>query len=199
MSNLQKKYDTKKLVLTSILTALVIILQYLAIFLRTSVFSFSFVLIPIVIGAATCGITTATWLGFVFGVVVLISGDANPFLMVDAFGTVVTVLAKGTLCGFICAVCYQKLEKYNRYFAVVVSAIICPLVNTGVFLLGCLVFFMDTLKGWAMALGFGDAVYTYMFVGLIGVNFLFEMAFNIVLSPLVVRLLNIRKPVRKQS
>lgn len=194
MTAIQRKYDTKKLVLTSILTALVIILQYLAIFLRTSVFSFSFVLIPIVIGAATCGVSTATWLGFVFGVVVLLSGDANPFLNVNALGTVLTVLAKGILCGFVSAICYKGCEKWNRYLAVVVSAIVCPLVNTGVFLLGCVAFFMDTLQVWAA----GTNVFAYMIIVLVGMNFLFEMAFNIVLSPVVVRLLNIRKPNKKQ-
>lgn len=192
MTSLQKKYDTRKMVLTAILTALVIILQYLAIFLRTSVFSFSFVLIPIVIGAATCGIGTATWLGFVFGVIVLLSGDANAFLTVNAIGTVLTVLVKGGLCGFVSALAYRGLEKYNRYAAVVVSAIVCPVVNTGVFLLGCLAFFMDTLRVWAG----GTDVVTYMFVVLIGINFIFEMACNIVLSPLVVRLLNLRNPIK---
>lgn len=194
MTSLQKKYDTRKMVLTAILTALVIILQYLAIFLRTSVFSFSFVLIPIVIGAATCGISTATWLGFVFGVIVLLSGDANPFLMVNAIGTVLTVLAKGVLCGFVSALAYQALCQYNRYLAVVVAAVVCPLINTGVFLLGCLLFFMDTLRVWAG----GTDVVTYIFVILIGINFIFEMACNIVLSPLVVRLLNLRNPIQKQ-
>ena len=181
------------MVLTAILTALVIILQYFAIFLRTSVFSFSFVLIPVVIGAATCGVSTATWLGFVFGVIVLLSGDANPFLTVNAIGTVLTVLMKGILCGFASALVYRGLQKFNRYLAVVVAAVVCPLVNTGVFLLGCLAFFMDTLRTWAG----GTDVVTYMFVVLIGINFIFEMACNIVLSPLVVRLLNIRKPIQK--
>lgn len=193
MTTLQKKYDTKKMVLTAILTALVVILQYLALFLRGTVFSFSFVLIPIVIGAATCGAGAATWLGFVFGMVVLISGDANPFLTVNAVGTVLTVLVKGSLCGMLAAVCYRGLEKYNRYLAVVVSAIVCPLVNTGIFLVGCLLFFMDTLRVWAA----GENVFVYMFVGLVGINFVFELVSNILLSPLVVRLLNIRKPIQK--
>ena len=198
MTNLQKKYNTKQLVLTSILTALVVILQYFALFMRGQmVFSFSFVLIPIVIGAATCGISSAAWLGFVFGLVVLISGDANPFLVLNAPGTIFTVLAKGVLCGLVAAWTYRGLEKCNRYLAVVAAAIVCPLVNTGVFLLGCLMFFMDALREWAVGFGFGDAVYTYMFVGLIGINFIFEMISNIALSPLVVRLLNIRKPIQK--
>lgn len=198
MANLQRKHDTKKMVLTSILTALVIILQYFALFMRGQmVFSFSFVLIPIVIGAATCGTSSATWLGFVFGMVVLISGDANPFLVINAPGTVLTVLAKGLLCGLISAWAYRGLEKYNRYLAVMAAAVVCPVVNTGVFLLGCLLFFMDALREWATAFGFGDAVYTYMFVGLIGINFVFEMISNIALSPVVVRLLNIRKPIQK--
>ena len=69
----------------------------------------------------------------------------------------------------------------------------CPLVNTGVFLLGCLVFFMDTVTGWATAAGLGGNVAQYMIFGLVGGNFLFELGLNIIISPVIVRLLNIRK------
>lgn len=189
-----KRYDTKKLVLTSVLTAIVIVLQSLAIVVSGPVFSLTWVLIPIVIGAATCGRYTAIWLGFLFGAVVLISGQANQFLFINAPGTIITVLTKGILCGFVSAIVYQWLEKYNRYLAVMVSAVVCPLVNTGVFLLGCIVFFMNTLREWAA----GTNVIVYMFVGLVGINFIIEILCNIVLSPVVVRLLNIRKPNKIQ-
>jgi uncharacterized membrane protein len=184
----EKRIDTKKMVLGAIMTALVIILQLMGAFIKFGPFSISLVLIPIVIGAAECGAAIGAWLGFVFGVVVLASGDAAAFLSVDAIGTVITVLLKGTLCGFAAGLLYKALEKFNRYLAVVCAAIICPLVNTGVFLLGCLVFFMDTLSMWAG----GQDVWKYMIFVLVGANFLFELGSNIVLSPVIVRLLNLR-------
>ena len=180
---------TRQLTLGAMLTALVVVLQLLGSFVRFGPFSISLVLIPIVIGAATCGPYIGAWLGLVFGAVVLISGDAALFLQFNAFATVLIVLVKGTLSGLAAGFVYKALEKVNFYLAVIVAAIVCPLVNTGVFLLGCALFFMELLSAWA---GGGDVV-TYMFVGLVGFNFLFEMAFNLVLAPVVVRLLNIRK------
>ena len=195
MKTQARKTSTKTLALGAILTALVIILQLMGSFIRFGMFQISLVLIPIVVGAALCGKYIGAWLGFVFGVVVLLNGDATPFLTVDVLGTIVTVLLKGTLCGFLSGLVYDLIAKKNVYVAVIAAAIVCPLVNTGVFLLGCLVFFMDTIAIWAAALGYGEDVVKYMFLGLAGGNFLFELGFNIVLSPVIVRLLSLTKRI----
>ena len=187
-SMVKTKTNTRQMVLTAILTALVAVLQLMGSFIKFGPFSISLVLLPIVIGAAECGIFSGAWLGFVFGMVVLISGDAAPFMAVDVFGTIVTVLLKGTLCGLCAAWVYRLISKYNRYAAVVLAAIVCPLVNTGIFLLGCLVFFMDTIRVWAGT----SSVWYYMIFVLVGGNFLFELGSNALLSPVIVRLLNIK-------
>ena len=88
---------------------------------------------------------------------------------------------------------YKALENKNRTLAVAVAAVVCPVVNTGVFLIGCLLFFMETIGGWADAMGFGANIGQYMIVGLVGANFIFELLFNVVLSPVVVRLIRIGK------
>ena len=187
-----RKEQTRILALGAVFTALVIILQLMGSFIRFGPFAISLVLVPIVIGAATCGYEIGAWLGFIFGVVVLASGDAAPFLAIDVFGTVLTVLLKGTACGFAAGLAYEALKKYNRYLAVIAAAIVCPVVNTGVFLLGCLVFFMEAISEWGLSAGFNN-VAAYMFLGLAGGNFLFELASNVVLSPVIVRVLNIFK------
>ncbi len=187
-----KKMSTSTLVLGAVLTAMVIVLQLVGAFIRFGPFSISLVLVPIVIGAATCGVEVGAWLGLIFGIVVLLSGDAAAFLSISIPGTIITVLLKGTACGFFAGMAYKALEKKNRYLAVIVAAIVCPIVNTGIFLLGCLVFFMGTVTSWAEAAGFTGNVAQYMIFGLVGMNFVFELLFNIVLSPIIVRLLNIR-------
>ena len=186
------KLTTKRLVLGAILTALVVVLQLMGAFIKFGPFSVSLVLIPIVIGASTCGTKVSTWLGFIFGVVVLASGDASVFLAVDVVGTIITVLAKGTLCGLTAGLVYNILKKKNGWLAVIAAAIVCPVTNTAVFLLGCFVFFLETVSGWAVGAGFGENVALYMIVGLVGFNFVFELLTNIVLSPVVSRLINIR-------
>lgn len=188
MLTTKKRMSTETLVLGAILTALVFLLQMAGSFIKFGPFSISLVLIPIVIGAATCGTAISTWLGLIFGIAVLVSGDALLFWQIDPIGTVITVLAKGILCGLLGGLSYNWLKKFNRYVAVIVAAIVCPVVNTGVFLLGCLIFFMDTITLWAQ----GGSVVLYMILVLVGANFLFELGTNIILSPVVVRLLNIR-------
>ncbi len=222
----RKKLSTNKMVLGAVMTALVVLLQYMGAFIKLGPFSVTLVLIPIVIGAATCGAWIGAWLGFVFALMVFATGDAAAFLAVNVQGTIITVLAKGVLCGLVSGIAYKGvhalldkrshrqvegikknsglcdgcaggvykfLSRNNQTIAVFVAAIVCPLVNTGVFLLGCLAFFMDTISSWAAAAGLGGNVAQYMIFGLVGANFLVELGVNIVLSPIVVRLLNIRK------
>ena len=187
MRNTQRM-STQTLVMGAVLTALVVILQLMGTFVKFGPFAISLVLIPIVIGTATCGKGIGAWLGFVFGLVVLLSGDAAPFLAVNVPGTILTVLAKGTMCGLISGIAYEgalKLFKGNTYLSTVIAAIVCPVVNTGVFVIGCLFFFMPVISTWA---GGGSAI-AYIFAGMIGVNFLVELAVNIVFSPIIVRIL----------
>ena len=186
------KMSTRTLVLGAVLTALVIILQFVSMNLRFSTFSITLTLVPIVIGAATCGLGMGAWLGLVFGAVVLLTGDAAPFLAVNFAGTIATVLVKGVAAGFITGFVYKLIEKYNRYVAVGVAAVVCPVVNTGVFLAGCKIFFMEAVASWAAAAGMGANVGAYMIVGLVGINFLIELGTNVILSPIIVRLLKIR-------
>ena len=186
---MSKNNNTQKIVGLGLFTAIVIVLQLMGSFIRFGTFSISLVLVPVVIGAALYGAGAGAWLGFVFGVVVLLSGDAAAFLGVNALGTILTVLVKGTLAGLLSGLVYKALENKNRTLA----AVVCPVVNTGVFLIGCLLFFMETIGGWADAMGFGANVGQYMIVGLVGANFIFELLFNVVLSPVIVRLIRIGK------
>ncbi len=183
-----KKFNHKKavtLATTGILTAIVIVFQFIGASIKLGTFSVSLVLIPIVIGASLCGKYASTWLGLVFSVVVLLSGDASAFLAINPLGTVITVILKGTLAGFVGGLAFDLLKKINTYFAVIVSAILVPVTNTGIFLIGCKLFFFETIKEWAFGLGFENA-FVYMIVGLVGMNFIFELVINIILSPSVV-------------
>lgn len=183
---------TKKIVGVGLFTAIVVVLQVLAVVIRPSgVFNISLVLVPIVVGAAMYGYKAGAWLGFVFGVVVLLT-DASAFLAVNVPGTIITCILKGVLAGLAAGLVYLALEKKNQIVAVFVSAIVCPIVNTGVFLLGCRIFFMDTINTWSAASGYANAG-AYMILGLVGVNFLIEMALNIVLSSVIVKIIAIGK------
>lgn len=174
---------TKKMVGIGLFTAIVFVLQYISLLTRWSLFSLTLVLAPIVIGSALYGWKSGAWLGFVFGLAVLISGDAGPFLAVDVAATLGIVLIKGTLCGLVAGLTYRAFAAKNMTFAVFAAAVVCPIVNTGIFLLGCQLFFMDTIRSW----GFSN-IGNYIIVG-IGLNFLVELFVNIVLGPVILRLI----------
>ncbi|MCR4634077.1 MAG: ECF transporter S component [Erysipelotrichaceae bacterium] len=182
---------TRKIATLGILTAIVVVLQLLGSFIRFGQFSISLVLIPIIVGAALYGPYAGAWLGFVFSMVVLLSGDAAPFLAVSVFGTILTVLIKGTAAGFVSGLVY-KLFSEKKTLSAVLSAIACPVCNTGIFLLGCVLFFMPTISEWASAFGF-SSVGAYMLLGLVGGNFLFEVLTNVILSPVIVRVISMGK------
>ena len=199
-----KHFNTRKLTGLALFTAIVVILQFLGAFIRFGPFSISLVLIPIslvlipiVVGAALYGVLAGAWLGFVFGLVVLLSGDAAAFLVISPIGTVLVVLLKGALAGLCAGAVYKALCRKNETVAVIAAAVAAPVVNTGIFLLGCLVFFLPTVTEWSQAMGF-ESVGKYMILGLVGGNFLFELLFNIVLSPVIVRLIRLGRKENKE-
>ena len=176
----------RKMALTGILSALVIILQLLSSMIKFGPFSITLTLIPIVVGAAIVGPLAGAWLGLVFGLTVLLSGDAAWFMEYNAFGTILTVLCKGIAAGFVPGVVYRALVKKSPTAAAIASSALSPIMNTGVFVLLCLVFFTE-LTGNLKAI----------IVGVVGVNFLVEFAVIACLTPVVVRVIDIWKNKKK--
>lgn len=189
--------STKKLVLGALMTAFVIVVQLIATYTAFfGPFSTAMALIPIVIGAALCGAWVGAWLGFVFGFVVLVTGGGALFWAFDILGTIITVLLKGIACGAAAGVTYKLLENSNRTMAVFAAAVVCPVVNTAVFLLGCVVFFIPHADAIAALLGLGVSGMA-VFLALAMGNFLFEVGMNALLSPAVVRILQIANKKKK--
>ena len=163
----------KTMVGIALLIALVVVLQFVGGMIPPiGGFTISLVLIPIVIGAALYGPGAGAFLGAVFGVIVTINCingtdpggamvfQANPLLCV------LVVLAKGTLAGLAAGWVYKLLKAKNGYVAMLCAAIICPVVNTGLFVVCMLSFFKDVLAVWA---GGGDII-AYVLTGLILAN-----------------------------
>lgn len=192
-----KKFSTSTIVGIGLLTAIVVVLQFVSMALRFGTFSITLTLVPIVVGAALYGWKTGVWLGFVFGAAVLLTGDAAPFLAINIPGTIATVLVKGAAAGFVAGLVYRLIAKKNQVAAVLVSSITAPIVNTGIFLLGCRLFFYDTVAAWGAGLGF-ENTFVYMIVGLVGGNFLIELGVNIVLNPAILQIIKIGKKKLKK-
>ena len=197
MSN--AKTNTFKLTGLGILTAIIIVLQVFTTFVRFGPFSITLALIPIVVGAAMYGKGAGAYLGAVFSVVVVImcitGGDvggamvwaANPFMCV------IMCMLKGTVAGFLAGWMYELIAPKNQLLGVIVAALVSPIANTGIFIIGMLLFFKDTLAAWAG----GSDLLTYIIMGLTGVNFLVELGVNLVLSPIVVKIIEAVKKASK--
>ena len=180
------KQKIKRMVGIALLMALVVVMQFLTgIIPPIGGFSISLVLIPIVLGAAAFGPGAGALLGATFGVVVYINCvtgadpggamvfQANPILCF------LVVMGKGVLAGTASGFVYKLISRWNSYIAMLVTAIVCPLVNTGVFVACMFAFFIDVLSAWA---GGGDLV-GYVMTGLILANFVPELIINIGFSP----------------
>jgi uncharacterized membrane protein len=176
----------------SMLTAIVAVLAYFGGFIKIGgLASISLTLIPVIIGATLCGPFAGAWLGTVAGAVFFLTPDAAFWFGLSIHGTIITVLIKGVMSGLCAGLVYRALEKINRYLAVLVSAIVCPIVNTGIFLIGSLIFFIDTVSSGASAEGISIGAYLIIFF--VGLNFVFELIANIAVSPGIVRIIDIVK------
>ncbi len=90
-------------------------MQLLGSFIRFGPVSVSLVALPIVVGAAVYGSAAGLWLGFVFGMVVLLSGDAAAFFRLQRAGNAAHgARKKGIACGGLAGLVYAWLAQKNR-------------------------------------------------------------------------------------
>lgn len=187
----QNTIKVETMVTAALMTALVVVFQCIATYTTFfGPFSTAIGLIPIVIGAVLCGPVIGGWLGLVFGIVVIATGGANLFFTFHQIGTVVTVLFKGIACGAVAGIVYKLVARWNKIVALVAAAIVCPIVNTGIFLLGCITFFMPYAEGIADLVGVAVTGFD-VFIALAFGNFLFEIGMNAVLSPVMIKIIDV--------
>lgn len=197
MSTLRKN-SVLRMTQLAILTAIVVVLQCFGGLLRLPFMGTAgnLVLIPIAIGAILLGPRAGCWLGLVCGGVIYIYGvtGADPFthILFEAHPliTAAICLVKTGLAGFLAGLVWRALKGINEWGALIATAILVPIVNTGVFVLGCFTI-LDTLSTLAPE---GQGVIAFIFLGLAGVNFLFELGLNLVLTPAVQRIITVVAP-----
>lgn len=197
MSNVNQK--VLKTVQLAMLIALVVVLQVLSAMIPPigGAVSITLTLVPVVVGAVLFGVRGGVVLGFAFGAIVLVNcmtaldPGGNILWGINPFFTALICFVKGIAAGFFPAVVYRLIagksdtvSSGRKYAATMTAALTAPVVNTGLFVGGMLLFFRDTLYAWA-----GDtAVITYILLGLAGINFLVEFFINVILTPAIVRI-----------
>lgn len=177
----------------ALLMAMVVVMQFLSgIIPPVGGFSISLVLIPIVLGAAAFGIQAGAILGATFGAIVYINcvtgADPGGQMVFQASPILcfVVVMGKGVLAGVLSGAVYHWLKDRNKKVAILCAAAICPVANTGFFLLCMLTFFREVLSVWAG----GGSLVVYVLSGLVLMNFVPELIINVIFSPAAGRIVD---------
>lgn len=180
----------------AVLLAIVIFLQCFMGSIVVGTTSFSVVLVPIVIGAILMGPGAGAFLGFAFGLVVLIMGISgrdqftNLLFQAQPLFTVLICLGKGSAAGWAAGIIYKLLSRASSFWASVAATAVAPIVNTGLFILGGLTLVRGTLEANLGAFG-ADSVVAFLVVVCAGVNFLVEFGVNMLLSPAIYRIIHV--------
>ena len=193
------KDNQRKFIYTAMFAAVVVVLQ-MFVSIPVGVFTITLTLVPIMLGAILFGPLSGAVLGGVFGVVVAIqvatgaAGYASSVMLAQApVITVVLCILKGAVAGLVSGLIYEAVIKLEKpELAVILSAVACPIVNTGIFCIGLAVFYNNLLNAWALEGHYANA-FTFIILGLIGVNFLVEFTVNVLLLPVTLRMIKIVK------
>ena len=189
----------ENLATTALLAALVIMLQTM-VFIPLGPYTITLTLIPIMVGAILLGPVNGAILGAVFGIVVSIQvplGAVGLYskMMFD-YAPIVTILiciVKGTAAGFVSGWVYRLMDRKGKGFVgTVLAAVSAPIVNTGIFAIGLMVFYRALVDVWTLENAFANA-FAFLFIFMIGLNFLLEFAINVLLIPVVLRVVNVVK------
>ena len=173
--------DSKMIAATGVLTAIEIVLQILGNFITIGPVSINLSLIPIALGAILYGPICGAFLGFINGLsVVFAPSTLAIFMPINPLATIFLCILKSTLAGLIAGLVYLPFKKKHQIVGSFISAMLVPIVNTGLFAIGSLLFFRSFLE--AVAVGFPN-IYAALFLAVIGWNFIFEFIVNVILSP----------------
>ena len=186
---------TIQLTQLSILAALIVVLQLMSYLLaRLGVFPLSLVLIPLVIGGNLFGPRAGAGLGLVFGAIVVaacaLGWDGSYLWIMEPGFTALVCLTKGVMAGWLGALVARLFQKMNKPgTAVLVSAVVTPIVNTGIFTAGVWFLLREPLTKMAIEFGAGETTIEYLFLTLVGVNFVVEFVVNVALVPATKRII----------
>lgn len=186
-------FSAKNIAYLAVLLALVIVLQAFGGTISIGVVQLNFTLIPIAVGAILFGPLVGAILGLACGVVVLVQvimGMGAFYVVIwtySPFVTTLTCIVKTTVAGLLAGFVYRWIAGKNKLVAVFVAAAIVPIVNTALFILGCLCM-GDAITAFQGEIEMsGMNIFVFIVVVLVTFNFFIELAINLVLAPAIHR------------
>lgn len=186
-----------QMVLTAILIAITMVLHFTGAAIPAFGTQISLVLIPIALGAMLVGPACGALLGFVYGLTVFVSLGV---LHLDAFTgflfdhtpvmAALICIIKTTAAGLVAGWVYRLLNKKSSLLAVFVASALVPTVNTGIFVLGCLII-NGTINAYIAEKALGVSAIYFIIILCAGINYLLELAVNLILAPALERIIRI--------
>ena len=181
---MNQKNNTRNIVITGLLLALEIIFQILGNYFKIGLVNINLTLVTVVLAGVLCGPMSAAIVGFFNGLMALLAPDTLAiFMPINPYATVVICFAKCTVAGIVASYIYKLISRKNKFVALVTASALVPIINTGLFSLGALVFFRPFLES-----GVGEVfpnIGAFLIFGVIGVNFLVELASTVILAPTI--------------
>ncbi|MDO4197844.1 MAG: ECF transporter S component [Erysipelotrichaceae bacterium] len=170
---------TREIAEIGILSALMIVFTMLSGYFQIGTLTLNLALVVIVVAACRYGKLVGFLVGAINGVVILLQPATAAFYAVSFIGTLLICPLKTGLAGLVCAIVYDLLKDKNQKLAVGIAGALVPITNTGVFILGSVLFF----KGI-----FGQLITIF-----VTVNFVVELITTVVLSLAIAYILKARR------
>ena len=188
------KITTKTITGTALLTAVELVLIVISNYVSIGPVNINLALIPIALASMIYGPLAGLFIGLVNGLVTILSPSTQAiFMPISPFGTVFICLLKTGLAGFLAGLIYLPFKNSEsskkKLVGAIIASISVPIINTGLFSVGCYTFFYGWLSELTESSSYDSSFLVLLFV-IIGINFIFEFTISLLLSPSINMLIN---------
>lgn len=167
-----------------ILTALLVVLGIISNYVTIESVNINLTLVPIVIGACIYGPFAGLFLGLVDGIITIVApATLAIFIPYNPVLTILLCLVKTGAAGYLSGLFFKLLRKKNSIVAAIVASVSAPIINTSIFLIGAICFFLPLYEGN------GQPAIIYLLVATLSINFVIELFLSSFLSPTVHRVI----------
>lgn len=188
----KQEFTTKKITGAAILSAVEIVFIVISNYITIGPVNLNLSLVPIALGAMLYGPLVGGFLGLINGAITLLSPSTIAvFMPINPWGTVIVCLLKTCLAGVISGFIFRLFKKHT-FAGSLVSSILVPIINTGLFTLGCYAFFQAWLESGTSGLGYGSS-FMFLIYAVLGWNFIIEVAISLFLSSTIYTIIKIVK------
>lgn len=198
-------FSAKNVAYFAVLLALVVVLQLFASAIPMFGVTINLSLIPIVLAGIFFGMWGGGFMGLVSGLITFIvmavmGREPSTAFLFQANPAVLTLICIGktTVAGFVSGLIYRLIAKKNALAAAYVASALVAILNTGIYMLG-MVLMKDDVASFLGTEATAQVVFVTVF-GLIWLNFVLEIAVNVLFAPAVHRVvLVVEKKVGKKN